>query len=117
MIPSIGRSQREAYETLERIVDAIEANDPKKIHKLLTRLTSLDVMGIYSEAGKLFGILASQMELQMDLPANANPKGSSKQEQWLENFENTLSGIKKALGPNPLSFRLDELDTQDQNKY
>ena len=50
MVPSIGRSQREAYEALERIVDAIEANDPYKIRKLLVKLDALDVMGIYSEA-------------------------------------------------------------------
>ena len=116
MVPSTGRSQREAYEALERIVDAIEANDPNKIRKLLAKLDTLDVIGIYSEARELFGLLASQMELRMDPAVSDGEEGSFEYKRWLENFEKTLSEIKKTLGPNPLSFRLDELGTQDQNK-
>ncbi len=117
MVPSIGRSQREAYEALERIVDAIEANDPYKIRKLLVKLDALDVMGIYSEARKLFGLLASQMEFGIDPTASADHEGALANKQSIEHFEKTLSEIKKVLGPNPLSFRLDELGTQDQNKH
>ncbi|NNN12968.1 MAG: hypothetical protein HKL81_04360 [Acidimicrobiaceae bacterium] len=98
-------------------MDAIEANEPTKIRKLLAKLETLDVMGIYSEARELFGLLASQMELRIDLTVSADQQGSLEQERWFENFEKTLSEIKRALGPNPLSFRLDELDTQDQNKH
>ena len=117
MAPSLGRSQREAYESLERVVDAIEANDPKKIRTLLAKADTLDVMGIYSEARSLFYQVASQLEGRLANSSSSEDQSLFDEDQWLEKFRQTLSEIKKVLGPNPLSFRIDELDTQDQNEH
>ncbi len=117
MAPSLGRSQREAYESLERVVDAIEANDPKKIRTLLAKADTLDVMGIYSEARSLFYQVASELEGRLANSSSSEDQSLFDEDQWLEKFRQTLSEIKKVLGPNPLSFRIDELDTQDQNEH
>ena len=117
MAPSIGRSQREAYESLERVVDAIKANDPKKIRTLLAKADTLDIMGIYSEARSLFYQVASELEGRLANSSSSEDQSLFDEDQWLEKFRQTLSEIKKVLGPNPLSFRIDELDTQDQNEH